>query len=236
MNVTLDLAEYVFALSTAELKLGELTDISFVGSCFLISKAGLIATCAHITEKATLGKQLFVCNIKDGKFYSLENIKTHSFADFAVGTINMEQDVFLKPYPGSCFEKLGHDVMNFGYTDAFKNGTIIEYDTRISKGYISRVSDRRSEILRCNRVCELSFPSLPGCSGSPVISPHNAEVLGMLYSNLESTIETFSYSEYRDDQETVRERVSRIIDFGLMHTIEDIRVFLHDMDIKEAFS
>ena len=232
---TLNFARYVFPLVTAVEKPYGLEEISFVGSCFLLNKNGLIATCAHIVEKVSKDRRLFLSDISAGKCFRLENIKLHSFADFAVGFVNQSFDDFLKPYTGSCLGKLGHDVMNFGYTYAAIKGTNVAFDTRISKGYISRMNNERDTTLRCYGICELSFPSFPGCSGSPIVSPLNAEVLGMLYFNLESSIETFSFSEYNEKGELEREKVCRIVEFGLMHTIDDIKTFLKDMSMQDTF-
>jgi uncharacterized protein involved in tolerance to divalent cations len=59
----------------------------------------------------------------------------------------------------------------------------------------------------------------------------------MLYSNLESSIQVHSFIDYKNEieREKEKETIVKVTEFGLMHSIYDIKQFLDDMGIKDIF-
>ena len=83
--------------------------------------------------------------------------------------------------------------------------------------------------MKCRTVCELSFPALTGFSGAPVFWGDKSVLIGMLYGNRETQLEVFSQSQVEKTLKTVKEKIFRTMEFGLMHTIDDIKSFLVDI-------
>jgi hypothetical protein len=54
----------------------------------------------------------------------------------------------------------------------------------------------------------------------------------MLYGNRETNIEVFSHSVSENNGETITEKIFRTMEFGLMHTVNDIVIFLEDLGMK----
>jgi hypothetical protein len=107
-------------------------------------------------------------------------------------------------------------------------------------GHIVSITEKPSKTLRANSVCELSFPVTAGFSGAAVISSDQVDkfqLIGMLYSNLESSIQVHSFIDYKNEieREKEKETIVKVTEFGLMHSIYDIKQFLDDMGIKDIF-
>ena len=153
--------------------------------------------------------------------------------DFAVGKINVTQNNYTKPVNEEITPVImGTDVTSFGYYNDGKDGKNLALRYRFYKGYISFLGNKPDAQLRSKSWCEVSFPSLSGFSGTPVFLSGTDGLVGMLYGGKESDIEVFSYSEVNEGEKIFSEKIYRIMEFGLMHTISDIKTYLKEMEIK----
>lgn len=78
-------------------------------------------------------------------------------------------------------------------------------------------------------VCELSFPTLSGFSGAPVLSPGLDTIAGIIYGNTQQKIQVHEKYEMRDGVNVFSETVNRIMELGLFHSIQSINSFLVDL-------
>lgn len=203
------------------------------GKPFYIGSQGLLSTCAHIVEPLADGEILIAKDFNLDTFLEVKDIICHQSTDFAVGRINVNNSRFLCPLDSKSTPVLmGTDVQAFSFENYGKQGEDLALRPRFFKGYISFIGRKPEHFRRCRTLCELSFPSLAGFSGAPVMYSTSDNLLGMLYDNKESSIEVFSHSEVEEGEKRYSERIFRTMEFGLVHTIDDIQVFLKDLGIK----
>jgi len=124
---------------------------------------------------------------------------------------------------------MGHDVRVFGFNNMGKTGNVVDVKPRLFKGHIVSTSDNSAHP-EAKSTTELSFPSLKGFSGSPLVSTENGELVGMMFSNHESSIEVHSFMDVEDNGDTFKEGIYRIIELGLAHSIKDILEFISDIE------
>ena len=108
-------------------------------------------------------------------------------------------------------------------------GQQLDLCPRFMKGHIVRVGEN-SPVEHAKSICEVSFPSLAGFSGTPILSDGEQQyVAGMLYGNYESSIQLFKITGINDSGNKCNEEIHRVYEFGLAHTPSDIRQFLSDL-------
>ena len=206
----------------------------YAGVSFYINSNGLIATCGHIIDGIVDDEILVVKELTTNSFLEVIDIKRHPTKDFAIGKIGVKNNKCIAPFEQPVLP--GQNVRAFGFTSPGKSGGEINIEGRLLKGYVVRTSPL--PILPVSlSTCEVSFPSLNGFSGAPVITDGlNGKLIGMLYGNLESTIQTYGISELREKDKEISEKIYRIIEFGLIHTISDIRTFWSEIDNNQQFT
>lgn len=202
----------------------------YIGTCFFIGDNGQIATCGHIVENKQDDDFIYGKNLNTNEIDMIYDLKVHPKYDFAIGYFRKHKDHKVFNF-GKMKHAAGMDVRTFGFTDAGKDGKDINIVPRLFKGNIvgyglgPKVPKSRSTV-------ELSFPSLSGFSGSPLLNEHTDELIGMLFHNTESRIEVYSNSEIDEDGKITKESVNRIVELGLAHSIEDIIQFISDLKIN----
>lgn len=220
-------ANYLMPLAIADLSSGQL--VRYAGVSFFLRDDGLLATCKHIIESCAAHETLFAMDLATGGFLPLANIKVHQRYDFAIAEIHLGRPHSYFPFH-SGEVALGTDVQALGFINGGRKEKDVIIEPRLFKGYIARSSPTPSTAARST--LELSFPSLKGFSGAPVTCAPNDELIGMLFSNHESTIELFQHSEVAENQQTFRESIHRIVESGLAHSATDIRTFLADLGVS----
>jgi len=204
--------------------------VRFAGSSFYIDSKGTIATCSHIIESLKEDEFLVAKELRTNTFLEVKEVICHKKFDFAVGHVDVTNNEFFKPLDNPLM--LGDDVDALGFTANGKVGKDLHIDSRMLRGYVTRLSQSPQLNLRCKSTFEVSFPSLSGFSGAPVTTHKGAFLLGMLYGNMESSIEVFSFTEIKQDDSTISEKICRVLEFGVAHPINDIRFFLQELNIK----
>ena len=200
--------------------------LRYAGVAFYLQSDGLLATCKHIVEAVGPGETLIGKNLQTGDMERLLDIKVHPKADFALCRT-------MAPTPHDHFPHLltpitlGSAVQALGSTAAGSEGRDLIIDSRLFRGYVSRLSKHSSRPDAISTL-ELSFPSLRSFSGAPVIAGEQ-QLIGMMFSNHESTIELFKYEAIEDQGSRYRESVHRVQEFGLVQPVADIRTFAADL-------
>lgn len=200
----------------------------YAGVAFFIGNEGKIATCKHIVEMAQEGEVLVGKNLISGEIDVIYNIKSHSTYDFAIGN-------FIKHQNYKCFELddtdylPGHDVRAFGFNNIGQKDKVVKVNARMLKGYVVSTSDT-SEHPLAHTTTELSFPSLKGFSGSPLVSEKTGKLAGMLFSNHESSIEVHSFTDVEDNGDKFAESIYRIVELGLAHSARDLIKFIRETE------
>ena len=115
---------------------------------------------------------------------------------------------------------VGAEVFTHGF---FKLDTT---DTEIHQGYFSgcivNIGQPHGHIS-----FSLPFPILEGMSGSPVLAEDNGpKLIGVAHGNSQSRILQSEVVEYRDERETLRETINRIVEFGQAYHVSTITAFL----------
>ncbi len=227
----IDYGKYLIPLAVAKRTARNQGDIErFAGSAFYINSHGTIATCSHIVESLQEDEFLIAKELRTGTFLEIKNICRHEKYDFAVGQVDVSNNLFFKPVMDELL--IGDDVGAVGFTVYGKIGKDVRVDTRMLRGYISRISNQCQGNMRGKSTFEVSFPSLTGFSGTPITTHNGSFLAGMLYNNVESSIEVFSFSEVNENGEKYSEKIHRIIEFGAAHSINDIKSFLADLKIN----
>lgn len=205
----------------------------FAGSCFFIDEIGTVLTCAHIIEGLRSDEELFSFDIKNNSYVPVRILHRHHSDDFAVCQLfDTESKKFTMGYGGTL---LGRDVVSYGYlSNGISNG-MINVDYRIMKGHVSRVDSEGSRQHRSNQVIEVSFPSLAGFSGAPIFSvnieKNRLDLIGMLFGNVETSIEVFSHTEIdKTNSDKYSEKIHRILEYGVGHSVDTIVGYLKEFE------
>ena len=223
---------YVFPIISGTL-VGNLIKVDrFLGAGFFINSKGGFATCKHVAESINENQQLYMGQINGpsaGNYLRVKDVKCHDKYDIAIGTVvTGRQTSFLNPYSGEF--ALGLEVGALGFTDSGKENNVLGVDPRYLKGHISRLFDDAGG-LPTKSLCEMSFSVPSGFSGTAVLSD-KYEIVGMAYGNAESKILSYSVTEVVDGNSTLLENVYRIMEFGLCHTVFDLKDIFSELEIN----
>ncbi|QXE89170.1 serine protease [Geomonas subterranea] len=225
--------DYVFPIISGTPSAGNTMKVGrFLGTGFYINSAGGFTTCKHVAEAITEGQHLYVGQMKGptaGDYHRIQNVICHEIYDIAIGTVvTGRKTEFLKPYAGAF--ALGVDVGAFGYTDAGKENNILGVDPRYLKGHISRLAEEPFGF-PTKSLCEMSFAVPSGFSGTAVLS-EDYQLVGMAYGNAESKILSYSVTEVVDGNSTFLENVYRVMEFGLCHTVTDLKAVFSELGVR----
>jgi len=228
-----DFNEYVLPLFEAKIVEGEIVETpKFLGMSFNINRNGAIATCAHLFSDLDSNKTVIGIQMSDYQFFQVDNIQCHEKYDFAIASVNKSNSVVLNLVDQSRFNP-GLDIVAYGVNSNGRVGQKLDLCPRLMKGHIVRVGIQ-PVVPHAKSICEISFPSLAGFSGTPILSNEadTQQVAGMLYGNYESSIELFKVTEIDESGSSYNEQIHRVFEFGLAHTPDDIRQFLSDLGFE----
>jgi len=205
-------------------------DGRFLGTCFFIDNKGTAITCAHIIEDLKENEELFSYDIEKKENIKVNIIYTHDTDDFALCSMPVNNNKFLVLKYKQVV--LGRDVMSYGFLNGGIIDQTIKVDYRVMKGHISRINGECKPSFRSKQLLETSYPSLSGFSGAPVFDEKTLEVYGMLFGNIESSIEVFSFTDVSAN-EPYKESVHRIIELGVAHTSDTLVGYLEEYKSQE---
>jgi hypothetical protein len=207
------------------------SDFRYLGSSYHVNDQGIIATCKHVVEAIQEGETL--CGMEmfgEGLMFNVLDIKCHPKYDFAIGYVARKNYKAI-PMHGEKDLFIAQDVLAYGFTnEGLIKGRLVT-SPRLFKGHIVRTFDQ--PILEDARsTCEISFPALKGFSGTPLLfDSKKSSVAGMLFSNMESSIELHRLEEIEEHGEVFSEKIHKVLELGVVHTAWDIRHFLKDLGV-----
>lgn len=216
----INIGKYILPLSVGSKN--DLRSRRFIGSCWLINERGWIVTCSHLFDYIEKDDLLFAEDLINNRKYPFREIKKHPNLDFGFGKLDISFKTEFLPISNNLIVP-GIDIFTVGFTVREKlpnKQTII--NSYLFKGYISRVSFDSVED-KALSTCEVSFPSMKGFSGSPIIIDNGTklQVIGMLYDNHQ--METILHEEENGT------KTKRIFEFGMAHTALDIKKMMFQM-------
>lgn len=207
------------------------SDFRYLGCSYHVNDQGLIATCKHVVEAVPENETLSGMEMYgEGLMFNVLDVKCHPEYDFAIGYVARKNYKAIPMY-GLKELFIADDVLAYGFTNGGLVDGRITTIPRIFKGHIVRIFDK--PILPDARsTCEISFPALKGFSGTPLLfNSKKTSVAGMVFSNLESTIELHNLTEIEENGETFSEKIHKVVELGVVHTAWDIRHFLKDLGV-----
>lgn len=203
----------------------------FLGTGFWVDTEGHFLTCKHIFDSLETGQLPAIgqpFGQQGDRFIPILKSNSHPKFDISVGQAPKSAvGGVLKKYERAF--GLGLDVQAFGYTNAGRMADLYQLDVRLLRGYISRHTED-SLGLPSPSLIEVSFGSPSGFSGSPLLV--NTEVVGVMYRNLESKLESYSVSETKEGQSEFREVAYRIYEYGIAHRLSDLFPFMKQCGVR----
>lgn len=202
----------------------------YLGMAFFTGPDGEIATCKHVIESINNGEMFYAATVTASQIHSpVFNIKCHPKYDFAIAKTYIK-DTKALPLSENKQPFIGEDIVAFGMTSDGIINNELRISARLFKGSIVRTfrypltDDSRS-------TCEVSFPSLSGFSGTAIINNNQDQTIaGMLFSNFESAIELYRDVRIEESGEKYSEQIHKVVELGIAHTAEDIRIFTKDLE------
>ena len=206
----------------------------YLGCGFWLDQYGHFATCRHVLQAIPEGQVPVIgqpYSPRSDYFNPVKHWVAHREFDVAVGRAP-ESAVggVLARYSGPLLG-LGLEVQAFGYTDSGKQASRYQVDPRLLRGHVSRIATEAFG-LPSPSLIEVSFGSPSGFSGTPLLA--NTEVVGIMYSNLDSRLQAYSIQETTEGESTFRETAYRIYEYGIAHRLADLQPFFQDCGVGTA--
>ena len=212
----LDISEHVCSLGIRE----DDEMVRFAGTGFGIQRRGLVLTASHVVRGATKPEEVYL-KVKSRSFIQASHIEHHPEADIAALLFPADQaPSFLslgEPPRGDPEFLLGTEVSSYGYPYRDEPNGRKTLEPRLMHGRIQRHFQHEwSNPRRLYHAFELSFPALPGQSGSPVFLDHAVDsVIAVLTENFESSVVIDSYEEHEGDGSRATHKISKIFSYGV---------------------
>jgi hypothetical protein len=205
----------------------------FIGSGFWINSEGAFLTCRHVFESLEDGQSPALGNPFGEQRDSYTPVlahRIHKDLDFGIGFTPVEKTRFLPPFAGGMLLP-GQAVSAFGFTEWGKDEVkkSLQLDVRYLKGHLTRTSVEQQNS-QSPQIVEVSFGSPSGFSGTPLLA--DSKVVGMLYGNVETKLQSYSLLEVKDGPTEYREAAYRIYEYGLAHHLDDLVKFMRDCGLQ----
>ena len=194
--------------------------VRFAGTGFGIQRRGLVLTASHVVGNATEPDEVYLM-LKSGRFIQASRVEHHPEADIAALMFAADQaPPFLalgEPPHGYPEFLLGTEVSSYGYPYRDEPNGRKTLEPRLMHGRIQRHFQHEwSNPRRLYHAFELSFPVLPGQSGSPVFLDHAVDsAIAVLTTSFESSVLLDSYEEHEQDGAREIHRISKVVSYGI---------------------
>lgn len=230
---TLELDRFIFPLFCAVREPDIVRIQRFLGCGFWLDQYGHFATCKHVIEGVAEGQVPVIGKLAGphGDYFSqVKGIALHPQFDVAVGRAAASAVGGVLPHRAGPLG-LGLEVQVFGCTDSGKQGGTYQVDPRLLRGHVARFSPEAFG-LPSPSLLEVSFGSPSGFSGAPLLA--ETEVVGIMYSNLDSKLQAYSIQETTEGESQYREVAYRIYEYGLAHRLADLQLFFSECGVGTA--
>lgn len=211
---------------------GTINATGYLGSATVIGNE--ICTCKHVIESIDYVNEVvltkWIPHEPNSPWVVFTGADIHPRYDFAV--LKSTRSHPLESLPLADIQDMGLQVYVFGFHDDGVNMQIdgqklYKVAPRAFFGNVVRFFNESNNM--SSSVCELSFPTLSGFSGAPVISSGLDSIVGMVYGNVEQKIQVHSKYELREGKMEFSETVNRILELGLFHSVNCIKRCLVDL-------
>ncbi len=213
---------------------GEIEKIDLLGTGVYIG-SGLVLTCAHVLRSAK-SYPASICGTvySQGKerLCGLTDIKYHEHVDLALARVSESCSNLYQPLALDLREEkvLGDDYTNYSFPEAFNSDFKIFLRPRFLKGYLVRTAFDLDT--PAQHYLEVSFSSVPGMSGSPILNSLN-EIVGIVYQNFESRrlVDEECVQESIDGEKEpeIMERTYRVSEFAKAIDLSKYPRFLDEL-------
>ncbi|MCY3821164.1 MAG: serine protease [Gammaproteobacteria bacterium] len=197
--------------------------ISFAGTAFGVERPGLVVTAAHVVQDATpdrlhleIARTTTTCN---AQFRSPRSLVVHPSADVALLTFDEDDAIpyfeLAKPPDDIGGFHLGTEILSYGYPRRIQSPGRVALEPRLLTGHIQRAF-RHQRAGRSYSAYELSFPSVDGQSGSPVLLANDVtSAVAMATDNFESSIVVDQVEEHDAQDRLERHITKKVIAYGV---------------------
>ena len=203
----------------------------FIGSAMLLE--GRVCTCKHVVDLVPEGQILVGINEATLEHIIFPKWQCHPKYDFAVLTSGQQLES-LPMFANELHAGFGVQVRGY-HLDALSEDESgrkrMAISPRVFAGNIVRLFQSPSNLSRS--INELSFATLSGLSGAPVLiwNPQ-PKIIGMVYGNHGYDILVHQFKEVVDGSTKFSESINRIVEFGMFHSVGDLKSYLLDMGIS----
>lgn len=203
----------------------------FLGSGFFVSSNNWAVTCRHVLEPLADDEVVVGQFPTSDQAAKAEDIRLHPTLDLAAFNLGVAGSVFpLYRTP----LMLANQVFSFGYNlDAVEDGNVV-VQPRLFQGYIvGYPTINRRNLPTLTPYYELSFPGVCGFSGAPLYMAGLSvpAICGMVIGSTRAEIVESSRSEVIDGTTRYEERVSKVYEFGVAHSLATLTQGLKDLDV-----
>ena len=217
--MTVDIKTYVRPLGVQR----QHGQISFAGTAFGVERPGLVVTAAHVVQDATPDRLHLeiarATTASDVRFRNPRSVTVHPSADLAL--LKFDEDDAI-PYlklakPPECTGEfhLGTEIVSYGYPRRVESPSRVKLESRLLTGHIQRAF-RHQRAGRRYHAYELSFPSVDGQSGSPVLLANDVtSAVAMATDSFESSILVDEVEEHDAQGQLERHIIKKVVAYGV---------------------
>ena len=215
----LNLAEYIRPIGI----LRNESVIKFAGTGFGIEKPGLVLAAAHVVSGVTNPQEIYIelpdGNPLDVRFLQAHSLHLHPTADLVA--------LLFEPNPSLRAFKLGNpptdmndfylgtEIVSYGYPSTTQSPDKVHLEPRLMTGYLQR-NFYFKQFDYSFQAYELSFPVMPGQSGSPILLADDIDyAIAVLTTNFESSTLIDFYEEHHENDEKEFHKITKVINFGV---------------------
>lgn len=204
----------------------------FLGCAFPCSGNGILLTCNHVVQEIRDDEILVVQHPAEPNSYKAAVLGQHGKFDIAFLKIAANTPYWPTPILNEL--SLASGIWAYGYYDSLIDNGKVEVIPQVYTGTITATPRRDFGVPTDLPFYQISFPALPGFSGSPLYfdAEHGALLCGMLFENRSSKVVVRTIDEYRDDKMHFVERSVREWEMGIAHTTMCIKQAATDLQIK----
>lgn len=194
--------------------------LRYLGTAFAFRREGAFLTASHCINGLEPREVVLASpRLAGGGPTPILSIARHDTADVAVVKVAGTQHHLLDPFYMVSTQhqhQAGAAVGAWGYPEDSSPTGGMTPTPRVFKGTVQRTLQHQSHLGYEYHAGELSFGAPRGLSGGPVFTlPQEMHLAGVVTENLLSTTELHAVEEYEEDGAVTRERIQRVIQYGL---------------------
>ena len=201
-----------------------------LGTAFPIAPNGGLITCRHVVDVNKKDDEIVV--VVDGETNSVVPVQEVLYPQrlgldlaYIPDSLQRRKKEFF-PVLSSDDIIMGQDVYSVGFYVAGGNTAAGYFKGNIVNFVSSGGSSTLTEM-------SLSYAVMQGLSGSPVLTYHHGlKVVGLCHMNLQTRLAPNEILEYRDEQLTYQETVTRIVELGRAYHANVLLEFLAEVNAR----